>query len=146
MQTDNSERQNPIAKAYGGEGTITFEKDGRLNFYWGSAGDNREPFKEFATKKKLQLNEFYSVTLVRNNATKQVLWYINGELDNTTNDWIQPKKSNLNLIIGNGYTKPFKGVMKNIQLYTRAIDSSEIKKNTNIEGFSTFFTDNYYNI
>lgn len=31
-------RRNPIAKAYGGEGTITFEPGNTLNYYWGTGG------------------------------------------------------------------------------------------------------------
>src|SRR5690606_29103281 len=55
--TDFNARRNPIAKAYGGEGTMTIETDGRVNYFYGitggNSGANGEGYQGFSTVRTL---------------------------------------------------------------------------------------------
>ena len=44
-----SYRQNPYNKSYGGEGTITLEPAGNLNYYYGTNGSDGGDYQEFTS-------------------------------------------------------------------------------------------------
>src|SRR3989344_6061027 len=46
--TDYGVRRNPWGKAYGGEGTMTHEMSGGLNYYWGVGGGNNGTYQSLS--------------------------------------------------------------------------------------------------
>ena len=63
--TDLTNRQNPYAKAYGGEGTITLEPSGQLSYYCGSTGINSAPHEDFKTLGTIEANKWTHIAIVR---------------------------------------------------------------------------------
>lgn len=122
--TDLSVRRNPINKAYGGEGTITQETSGKLNFYHGSSGTNATPYQAFPTSGSLTQGEWNHVVVTREGNT--VRWYINGELDSVHTSTTPPSASTAPLIIGSGYTNGYVGGIDEVAVYNRALTAAEI--------------------
>ena len=70
-----NKRQNPYAKAYGGEGTWTLEMNGTINYYYGSAGRNSSPYSSYAMSKALKVGQWAHVAVVRDLKSREVTWY-----------------------------------------------------------------------
>ena len=71
-------RQNPYAKAYGGEGTITQEPSDQFNFYYGTAGRNASPYQGFNSSGRITEGRWNYVSLVRDLDSRKLSWYIDG--------------------------------------------------------------------
>ena len=129
-------RQNPIAKAFGGEGTITLETNGQFSYYYGSAGRNGNPYNCATSGKGIIWGQEFHVTVVRSMSTKTIRWYINGNLTASHNlvnktycgsgNIHQIRASNNPLLIGRGYTNRFKGSLRDIRIYNIALEPSDI--------------------
>jgi len=123
-------RQNFYAKAYGGEGTITYETNGSMNYYWGTAGSNTNPYQGVNSGAVMTtLNTWYFVVLVRelSTPTKTVKWYINGVLINqSTASYSSATASSLPITIGTGYAGSFLGKVGIVKQYNVALTQSEI--------------------
>ncbi len=128
LKPDNfSSRRNPYAKAYGGEGTITQETNGALNYYYGTAGANGSPYQGFGTGSTLPLNQWSMVTIVRDVATLKLTWYINGaQSSQGTASYATATASSLNALIGKGYAGNYSGGIDDVRVYTRALNTAEI--------------------
>jgi hypothetical protein len=104
-------RQNPYAKAYGGEGTITQEPADYFNFYYGTAGGNTSPYQGFNSSGTVTEGEWNYVSLVRDLSGEMKLsWYINGvrtAYANANFTYAQP--SPLPATIGKGYAGRYNG-------------------------------------
>ena len=105
-------RQNFYNKAYGGEGTITYEPNGALNYYYGTSGVDGGSYQGFGTSSAIManLNQRYFVVLVRDlySASKTLKWYINGVLNNTTATTYSAAKADvLPITLGKGYAGSF---------------------------------------
>jgi hypothetical protein len=129
-------RQNWYDKAYGGEGTITYESNGSLNYYWGTAGSNTTPYQGFGTVgTPLEiLNTWYHVVLVRelSTPTRTLKWYINGILNNTAAaSYTAATASLFNIRIALGYTTYFQGNIQTVRIYNKALSPIEILQNYN---------------
>jgi hypothetical protein len=123
-------RQNFYNKAYGGEGTITYETNGSMNYYWGTAGNNTTPYQGVNSGVVMAtLNTWYFVVLVRelSTPTKTVKWYINGVLINTTTaSYSSATASSLPITIGTGYAGSFLGKVGIVKQYNIALTQTEI--------------------
>ena len=124
-------RQNFYAKSYGGEGTITYEPNGSMTYYWGIAGSNTSPYQGVATYggPMLTLNIWYFVVLVRELSTpsKTVKWYINGVLNSTTTAaYTSATAGTSPITIGTGYAGPFLGNVGIVMQYNTALTQTEI--------------------
>jgi hypothetical protein len=104
-------RQNPYAKAYGGEGTITQEPADNFNFYYGTAGGNASPYQGFNSSGTITEGEWNYVSLVRDLSGEMKLsWYIDGirtAYANANYSYAQP--SPLPATIGQGYAGRYNG-------------------------------------
>lgn len=125
-------RQNPINKAYGGEGTMTLEPDGDLSFYFGSCGGNCSPYTNMQAHEMFTKNNVWiHVCATRNVSNKQVDWYKNGKHHETrtwSNSSYNPVASSNNFIIGDGYVSPFNGLLDEVHIYEQALSSTQIRK------------------
>jgi hypothetical protein len=129
-------RQNWYDKAYGGEGTITYEPNGSLNYYWGTAGSNTTPYQGVTTNGTplATLNTWYHVVLVRELSTpsRTVKWYINGILNNTRSaSYAAATASSSNIRIGVGYTSYFQGDIQTVRIYNKALSAQQVLQNYN---------------
>jgi len=132
--TKFSKRRNIIAKAYGGEGTITQETDGSLSYYYGTAGKNQSPYQGFSSDQNLELNKWSHICLVRDLDNMKLKWYINNVKTHEGNaHYSNAVASNKNLLIGAGYTNNFKGYIDNVEIYNIALDGRAVKDIYNFE-------------
>ena len=123
-----SARRNPYAKAYGGEGTITQETSGTLNYYYGTAGTNSSPYQGFNSGQSLTLNEWNYITIVRDLENMKLRWYINGKETSETNaSYAAATASSLTAYIGNGYTNRYAGLIDEVKIYPYARTEEQIK-------------------
>jgi len=121
-----SARQNPINKAYGGEGTWTLEPSGTINYYYGSSGGNASPYKSYNMPKPLKPGEWAHVAVVRDLKTRKVIWYRDGKPVYVGAAGHKPRASRNSLWIGGGYVRNFQGLLDEIALFGRALSSKEI--------------------
>jgi hypothetical protein len=130
--TNFDRRQNPLAKAYGGEYTLTLEKDGSLTYYYGTRGDNGNPYQGFSSNQKLVLNTWTHLAIVRNLDTKKLSWYINGKQTNE-GDAIYPtaKASSLTTLLGKGYLSNFVGTLAEVRFWKKVRTPEELQANLN---------------
>jgi hypothetical protein len=127
-------RQNWYDKAYGGEGTITYEIGGPMTYYWGTAGGNTTPYQGVGTSGAplSTLNRWYHVVLVRelSTATKTVKWYINGVLNVTVSaSYTAAVASTTQIRLGTGYTNFFLGRMSIARQYNISLSQSQVLQN-----------------
>jgi hypothetical protein len=127
--TDFAVRQNPYNKAYGGEGTITIETDGTVNYYYGTKGGNDVPYQGFNTASSLTAGEWNHIAIVRDLGAMQLRWYINGVLTNTAAaSYAAAAVSSNNVTIGYGYAGYFKGQIDHVRVVARALNATEVKQ------------------
>lgn len=125
-----SARRNPYAKAYGGEGAITQETDGSLNFYYGTNGGNASPYQGFNSTASLTLNEWNHIAIVRDLTNGQLYWYINGTLTNqvAANYGAAVAGAN-NATVGAGYVSNYAGQIDELRVWSLARTQLEIQDN-----------------
>ncbi len=131
--TTFSNRQNPIAKAYAGEFTITQETNGTLNLYYGNLGINggagNVNYDAFNTNTSLNLNQWNHIAVVRDMDRNQLRWYVNGEMTRIENSVpIPPAPGGNDVIIGNGYTNPYNGKIDEIRIWNTPMDLETINE------------------
>jgi len=121
-------RRNPINKAYGGEGTITLEIAGTFSYYWGTGGGNVQPYQGQGTNRTILLNQWTHVAHVRDLASNEMIWYINGIPAGTVApSYSAAVASSNDLWIGDGYVSPIAGKMVDVRIYNRALSADEIQ-------------------
>jgi len=131
--SDFSQRRNPIAKAYGGEGTMTVEQNGNVNYYYGTGGGNNSPYQGFTMTAPLQVDTWTHLALVRDLDNMTLKWYKNGELVNETNaSYPAAAASGLPLYIGRGYVSDFAGMLDEVRIWNSARSQIEIQQNMNM--------------
>jgi hypothetical protein len=124
---DMSVRRNPWDKAYGGEGAITQETDGQINYFYGTAGSNDQPYQAFGTPANtVSSGNTYRVMIVRDLDAMKLRWYIDGALVSEADaDYSAATASTDDMLIGNGYTNPYDGWIDELRIWDRALTAEE---------------------
>lgn len=119
-------RQNPYAKAYGGEGTITLETNGSLSYYYGTNGGNGTPYQCFGSGAgSIVTNVWQWICLVRDLKHMKLYWYVNNKLKASSTAYYSSATAGTNnLYIGAGYEHSFSGLIDDVRLYPIALDES----------------------
>ncbi|MBI2609940.1 fibronectin type III domain-containing protein [Candidatus Giovannonibacteria bacterium] len=126
--TDFSQRRNPISKAYGGEGTITVETDGTVNYFYGTCGGDCTPYQGFTMTSALTANSWTNLVLVRDLSAMKLRWYKNSVLINeSTANYSSAVASASSLLVGKGYVYNFAGNIDDIRIYNRALSIAEVQ-------------------
>ncbi|NQX97949.1 MAG: LamG domain-containing protein, partial [Flavobacteriales bacterium] len=131
LKPDNfSNRKNPYAKAYGGEGTITQEPNGTLNYYYGTNGGNSTPYQGFNTAASLNLGVWNHIAIVRDLTNMRLYWYINGVLTNQTNaNYAAATAGGNPIYIGQGYVNNYDGQIEELRVWNIVRGQSQIQLN-----------------
>lgn len=116
-------RRNPFNKNYSGEGTMTLEIDGSLNYFYGIEGD----YMGFALAGAGVLKKWSHVVLVRDLAVRRLTWFKDGKkvVERAAQYAVAASTSN-DLLLGSGYTNPFIGQLDDIGVWPRALTEAEI--------------------
>ena len=122
-----SARQNPINKAYGGEGTWTLEGNGTINYWFGSGGGDRSPYKGYLMP-ALKVRQWTHVAVVRNMTARTVKWYANGKVVYSGRVAHSVKASPNHLLIGKGYVRNFQGMLDEVGVFKRALSAEEVRR------------------
>ena len=122
-------RQNPFNKAYGGEGTITQETSGALNYYWGTNGGNGTPYQGFGSGASVVSNNTWTHICIVRDLTNMVLyWYINGVLTTSVAaSYAQATAGSANLLIGRGYAGNYEGSIDDVLFIPYALTPAQVK-------------------
>ncbi|MFC7338903.1 LamG-like jellyroll fold domain-containing protein, partial [Haloferula chungangensis] len=123
-------RQNPYSKAYGGEGTMTLETSGVINYYYGTGGGNGGSYQTFSSNSQLQVGRWQHLALVRDldSEPKQLRWYLDGKLvSEATAQYAAATVSSLNALIGTGYAGAFSGSLDEFRIWNVARTQAEIQ-------------------
>lgn len=124
---DIGSRQNPIAKAFGGEGTITLEPSGCLTYYYGTSGGNYSPYEGYKVGVPLEAKQWTHIAVVRDLEAQRVRWYLNGvQVLEKTTQFRLARASALPLYIGNGYVNNFSGMVDEVAMWNRPLSAEEI--------------------
>lgn len=136
MKPDSvNNRRNPINKAYGGEGTITHETNGTLNYYWGTSGGDASPYQGCGSGFTVGNGEFAHIAVVRDlsSTSKTIKWYKNSILYSTYGaSYTSATASTSNLLIGNGYTNHWGGIIYEVRLWNIARTQQQIEETMNV--------------
>jgi len=120
-------RQNPLAKAVGGEGVINVEPTGGMNYYYGVSGGRNVPYDNIGTATKIKVGKWTHVAVVRDFKARKLRWYINGVLKSeTTAKFANARASSHSLYIGKGYVNNFSGSIDEVCIWARALTAAEI--------------------
>lgn len=126
IQRTSTFRNNPYNQAYGGGGTWTHETNGTINYFFGTAGSNTNPYVSL-TSTSIAQDEWAIMTSTRNPTT--VKWYKNGV---ETNSRSNPYGSSVNtgtedILIGDGYAGNYAGNIGFCFVWDRELSATEIK-------------------
>jgi len=124
-------RQNPYNKAYSGEGTITQETNGTLNFYHGSGGGDGPSGSYQGSNSSSTVTQGVWNHIVVTRDSSNVKWYINGSLTSTTSNAHSSSTSTRNATIGNGYASGYTGVgyrggIDEAAVFNYALDATQV--------------------
>lgn len=122
-------RQAFFDKGYAGEGTITLEPNGTLNYYYGTKGGYGQPYQGFNSGAKINYGELTHVAVVRDFTNKKLVWYINGNRTNISRPrFNRAAKTGWPAKIARGYTgKTYQGQIYNLKVHNRALNLFEVK-------------------
>ena len=124
-------RQNPIGKAYGGDGSFTIESNGNINFYFGGSGSNNQPYTQAGSGSSAIEGVWEHWAITRNRATRQIQWYKNGVASGdvfTYNSTYDPVHSDYSLTIGDNYRDPLNGTIDEVMIWNRSLSASEVSQ------------------
>ena len=122
-------RRNPYNKALGGEGTMTLERAGAVNYYYGQAGGNDDPYTQITMADPLKPEVWSHLVLVRDFAAKRVTWYKDGKkVNEAPTAYASVTASKMPLFLGKGYAGAFAGRMDEFALFNRALTEKEVQQ------------------
>jgi Concanavalin A-like lectin/glucanases superfamily len=119
--------RNPWSKSYGGEGSLTLEPTGLFNYYYGTNGNDGEPYTTVGTTTPITPKVWFHCAVVRNFADQTITFYHNG-VPTLTEKTIFPQTtaSTQPLLIGDGSAGPFAGKIDDIGFWPRALSAQDI--------------------
>lgn len=121
-------RSNPFHKNYSNEGSITFEPDGILSYYYGIGG----PYETLHSSVALSLDTWTHIAIVRNLDNMTLTWYINGQASGTTPALYAAAETSTDpVLLANGYTSEFVGSIDEVRVWNTARSANEIVGNMN---------------
>ena len=128
------DRQNPIDKSYSGEFALTLESSsnkGAMSFYQGKSSSYLS-WGAFDTG-TIKDNEWQHIVITRDASTRTLKSYYNGVLNKTTtySNSYDPRQTNSDVYIGDGYVNGFRGRIDEAALYNRVLSNSEIQQHYN---------------
>lgn len=126
----DDERRNPWQKSYGGEGTLTLETNGAVNFFHGVTGRDAEGgYENFAMDRVLTPGTWAHLAVVRDLGGKTMTWYRDGTVVRTEpTPYERHTASAADVVIGGGYAGPWLGLIDEVALYPRALTAEEISE------------------
>ncbi len=125
--TSFAARRNPWCRNYGGEGCITQETSGVLNYYYGTNGGNAAPYQGFGSGESLILNQWNRVTIVRDLAKMRLFWYFDeDEVNQTPASYSYAQTSTSSILLGEGYANQYLGYIDDVLIYDRALGAMEV--------------------
>jgi hypothetical protein len=130
-------RQNPIGKAFGGDGTFTLEPTSGINFYFGSSGEDEMPWDHDTSGVGVLNNTWEHWMITRDRDSRTTQWYRNGEpsgLPFVYSSTVDPVHSTNALTIGDNYVYPFNGRIDEIMIWNKVLNSTEIQDVYNYNG------------
>ena len=142
-----SDRRNPYAKCFGGEGSIVQETNGTLTYYYGTAGSNASPYQELSSNQSLTLNQWNHIAIVRDFTDMKLYWYINGNLTNSaTTTYGYAVSSTLPAYIASGHQNRYAGVIDDLRIDNVARTAEEIQRmySEEVVVYKTSFTGGEY--
>ena len=122
-----SARQNPMNKAFGGEGTWTIELSGAVTYFCGSAGKNASPYGAYSMSSPLKSGKWSHIAVVRDAKAGKVTWYKDGQLVKSYKLRHSIAASKNSLLLGKGYVRNYQGLMDEVAIFNRALTGKEIK-------------------
>jgi hypothetical protein len=119
-------RRNPFNKNYSGEGTMTLEPDGTLNYFYGIEGD----YMAIALAGAGVLKKWTHVAIVRDLAVRRLTWFKDGKKENErAAAYAAAVATNGDLLIGTGYTSnPYIGQLDDVGVWPRVLTEAEIRQ------------------
>ncbi|MGV8171274.1 MAG: right-handed parallel beta-helix repeat-containing protein [Candidatus Woesearchaeota archaeon] len=134
------ERQNPFGKAFGGDGTLTLESSGTMNFYFGSSGVDDWPYTSPSSEVIVIPNVWEHWVVVRDVDSHTAQWFKNGVAASSVFDYSVGTTvpyagdgaidvvahSVAPLTIGNSYENPLNGAVDEFMIFNRVLTPSEI--------------------
>ncbi|WP_353568599.1 LamG-like jellyroll fold domain-containing protein, partial [Haloferula sargassicola] len=122
-------RQNPFEKAYGGEGTMTIENGGDINYYYGTNGGNGSNYQQVNSSAALRVGEWAHVAVVRDFdvSPQKIRWYFNGRLTAETDaSYVPGVAGTRDFVIGTGYAGSFAGSIDEFRVWNVARSEAEL--------------------
>ncbi len=127
--TNTTGRRNIWDQAYGGYGTWTHEAGLNINYYYGNAGSNTQPYTS-RNSGNTPRGVWNHITITRSLTT--VSWYINGVLVNSgSNSYGVLATTPQRVWLGAGYAGYWQGRMGSVMAYSRALTATEVLQNFN---------------
>jgi hypothetical protein len=126
-------RRNPYNQAYGGSGTLTYETNKTINYFFGTNGGNSTPYVGRNSTFTIENNEIAFISVTRNQSTNSCKWYKNGELQASydAGGYASTNNGSFPIIIGDGYTNHFLGNIYLVFVYNKELTEKEIQQNFN---------------
>lgn len=120
-------RRNPYNQAYGGYGTWTYEINGKMTYFYGSAGTNTSPYT-FIYSPTNPTDTWHMLSSTRDSSNAK--WYQNDSLQSTTTNpyGVLTTPTTADIIIGNGYIGRWLGNISIVMAYDKALSASDISK------------------
>ena len=120
-------RQNPLAKAYGGEGTLTLEPTGMMNYIYGISGRNAQPYASITSETCFKVGKWTHVAVVRDFKVQKLQFYIDGVLrKEKVPKFTKTTASSLSMYLGKGYVENYSGLIDEVCIWNRALDAWEV--------------------
>jgi hypothetical protein len=118
---------NPWHKSYGAEGSITLTNEGHLNYFWGTAGGNAQPYQGFGSQQPIPLNQWTHIALVRDLDNMHLKWYFDGKhVAGCLSEFESGSASSNNLQMGRGYAGAYNGLIAKPILLPYSASATEV--------------------
>lgn len=123
------DRRNPFAKAYGGEGAITLEIGGRINYFYGTGGGDVPPYQAGRIAAPLAAGQWTHIAIVRDLSGGKLRMYRNGVLQaEVAAQFRRAAASRNKAYIGKGYVRNFLGRIDEVAVFARALSEADVKR------------------